>query len=36
MQWNSLRDGRLRNVAVGQNEDGRLEVFGTASDDSVF
>jgi hypothetical protein len=27
---------RLRNLAVGQNADGRLEVFGTASDDSIW
>src|SRR5215210_7196619 len=36
MEWQSLQEGALRNLAAGQNRDGRLEVFGTASDDSVW
>ena len=27
---------RLRNLAVAQNQDGRLEVFGTAPDDRIW
>jgi hypothetical protein len=31
-----LQDGRVSDLAVGQNRDGRLEVFGVASDGMVF
>jgi len=34
--WSSLQEGSVRSLAVGQNEDGRLEVFGVAADDSVY
>jgi hypothetical protein len=34
--WGPLQDGRLRDLTVAQNEDGRLEVFGVGTDDSVY
>jgi hypothetical protein len=34
--WGPLQDGRPRDLTVAQNQDGRLEVFGVAADDSVY